>query len=73
MYSVSVMWEGTQKNERDLKIHQTKMKCSQTTYSHKEIANIRGDHQRLKKAFREATEEKPAFTEILDNLRIRIK
>ncbi|KAK0139195.1 hypothetical protein N1851_024123 [Merluccius polli] len=40
----------------------------------KEIAIQRGDLQRLKKAFRKATEvEKPALTEIRDNLRERIK
>lgn len=40
----------------------------------KSIATLRGDLRRLRKAFREAaTEEKPALTEIRDNLRERIK
>ena len=40
----------------------------------KEIAGLRGDLRRLKKAFREATaDEKPALSEIRDSLRERIK
>ena len=40
----------------------------------KEIAVLRGDLRRLKRAFREASaDERPAITEIRDNLRERIK
>ncbi|KAL7377121.1 hypothetical protein ABVT39_022076 [Epinephelus coioides] len=40
----------------------------------KEIAVLRGDLRRLRKAFREkSADEKPAITEIRDNLRERIK
>ncbi|KAK0135472.1 hypothetical protein N1851_028683 [Merluccius polli] len=69
----SIIWSiGTDRfSKKELKARSnTQLKEN----SHLKIAILRGNLQRLKKAFHEVTDfEKPALTEIRDNLRERIK